>query len=208
MIYIEKSQPGPGCLEEEKKKKNGDHNCGNVLERLKKDFKDKCYICEQRKLTNVQIDHFIPVKINKELKCDWNNLFYSCPNCNGIKHERTGLLNCTKKSDKVDSAIRYLVHPMSLAQIEISIVTKNEKTENTQQLLYDVYFGNTKHKKLESSNLRDLVVKEVQNFSDELLAFEKTTSAEDKERYYQNIINHLNNSTAFTAFKRWIISTF
>jgi hypothetical protein len=44
MIYQPKSQPAPACLEAEKAKKNGNYNCGDVLDRLKTDFKNKCYI--------------------------------------------------------------------------------------------------------------------------------------------------------------------
>ena len=41
MVFQEKSQPAPPCLTNEKKKANGDYKCGQVLERLKANFKNK-----------------------------------------------------------------------------------------------------------------------------------------------------------------------
>ena len=62
MIYIEKSQPAPKCLETKKNKTNGDYKCGNVLERIKNDFNNKCYICEYKEPETINIEHFRPHK--------------------------------------------------------------------------------------------------------------------------------------------------
>ena len=43
MVYFEKSQPAPNCLEGEKVKANGDYKCGEVLTRLKEDFETISY---------------------------------------------------------------------------------------------------------------------------------------------------------------------
>ncbi len=48
MVYLEKSQPAPCCLSIEKAKANGDYKCETVLERIKFDFLNKCYICEYK----------------------------------------------------------------------------------------------------------------------------------------------------------------
>ncbi len=44
MVFFEKSQPAPACLETEKAKANGDYKCDVTLNRIKEDFKNKCYI--------------------------------------------------------------------------------------------------------------------------------------------------------------------
>ena len=41
MIYLEKSQPAPECLVSEKAKASGDYKCGDTLNRIKDDFKNK-----------------------------------------------------------------------------------------------------------------------------------------------------------------------
>ena len=67
MLFFAKSQPA------------GDYKCGDVLELLKNDFKNKCYICEcKESLISRNTEHFIPHKGDKNLKFDWNNLFWSC----------------------------------------------------------------------------------------------------------------------------------
>ena len=58
MVYFEKSQPAPDCLEIEKAKVNGDYKCANVIERIKNDFKNKCYICEYKEPVAINIEHF------------------------------------------------------------------------------------------------------------------------------------------------------
>ena len=41
MLYLPKSQPAPDCLAHEKTKADGDYKCGDVLNRLASDFKNK-----------------------------------------------------------------------------------------------------------------------------------------------------------------------
>ena len=46
MVKVERSYPAPESLAIEAAKKNGSYNEKDVVERLKSDFNDKCYICE------------------------------------------------------------------------------------------------------------------------------------------------------------------
>ena len=85
MVFFEKSQPAPDCLALEEAKANGDYKCADVLDRIKSDFKNKCYICEYKEPISINVEHFRPHKGAKNLKFDWNNLFWSCSHCNNIK---------------------------------------------------------------------------------------------------------------------------
>ena len=67
MVYFQKSQPAPNI--------SRNYNTPEVLQRLKQDFKNKCYICEQKEATNINIEHFIAHQGDDSLKYDWNNLF-------------------------------------------------------------------------------------------------------------------------------------
>lgn len=49
-------------LEYEKSKKSGTYNKEEVLEALKLVFNNKCYICENKKITSYNIEHHIPHK--------------------------------------------------------------------------------------------------------------------------------------------------
>ena len=50
MIKVERSFPAPGSLAEEAKKANGRYDKQDVIERLKEDFHNKCYICGMSEL--------------------------------------------------------------------------------------------------------------------------------------------------------------
>jgi hypothetical protein len=58
MVHLPKTQPGPPCLEVEKTKANGTYHCEGVLELIQKDFKNKCYICEDKAPLSINIEHF------------------------------------------------------------------------------------------------------------------------------------------------------
>jgi uncharacterized protein (TIGR02646 family) len=94
MIYIQKSQPAPECLAQQK-----DYKCGDVIPRLKADFHNKCYLCEDKGITSINVEHFIPHRGDKNLMYDWDNLFYSCGHCNNTKlaiPKFNNILNCTE----------------------------------------------------------------------------------------------------------------
>lgn len=90
MVKVERSFPAPHSLISERKKQNGLYNKADVVDRLIKDFNDKCYICELDKLQDPQVEHLRPHfnGENKDLKFDWNNLFLACGHCNGVKNQR------------------------------------------------------------------------------------------------------------------------
>ena len=90
MVKIERTPTPPKSLAIESQKAWGSYSEPDVIEQLQKDFHDKCYICELKKLTNVEVEHLRPHhnRSIKERIFDWNNLFYSCPHCNSIKNNR------------------------------------------------------------------------------------------------------------------------
>ena len=101
MVKVERSFPTPDSLAEEKKKANGSYSEPDVIERLAKDFHNKCYICELDKLQDPQVEHLRPHFGGKniERKFDWNNLFWSCSHCNGVKNQRKydeSIIDCCK----------------------------------------------------------------------------------------------------------------
>jgi len=98
MIYFEKSEPAPKCLAEEKEKERGDYKCGSVLERLKQDFKNKCYICEAARPQSINVEYLRPHRGDKELKFGWGNLFWSCAHCNNVKLDGFKYQKCHPKS--------------------------------------------------------------------------------------------------------------
>jgi uncharacterized protein (TIGR02646 family) len=207
MLYFEKSQPAPHCLEIEKAKANGDYKCENVLERLKNDFKNKCYICEYKEPTAINVEHFRPHKGDVDLKFDWNNLFWSCSHCNNTKLANyQNILNCTKNTDDVENKLKYIFKPFPYEQVQIIELDSSPETIMTRDLLLAVYNGTTKLKTIESANLRNKLLEGIMDFQKYLCEyFRDTNSQEDKEYFLIKIRGHINRGSSFTAFKRWII---
>jgi len=206
MVYFEKTQSAPASLAVEKAKTNGDYRQPDVLALLQSDFKNKCYLCEEKEPTSINIEHFVPHKgKNKDLEFDWNNLFFACYHCNNTKLQRIDLLNCTVSSDKVDSKICYRMEtfPKEVALITATEPNPTEKVINTVLLLRDIYYGTTEEKKIESNNLRTKILREINGFKKLLLDY--FTEGSDKITLKAQIEEHLSSASAFTAFKRWII---
>ena len=63
-------------------------------------------ICELKNLQDPQVEHLLPHKNGKypERKFDWNNLFWSCSHCNGIKNQKKyddGIIDCCKNDPEL-----------------------------------------------------------------------------------------------------------
>lgn len=207
MVFLEKSQPAPDCLLTEKAKANGDYKCESVLDRIKTDFKNKCYICEYKEPIAIDVEHFRPHKGDKDLKFDWNNLFWSCSHCNNTKLANyNNILNCTDLTHYAGIKLKYIFKPFPFEKVIIEELVNTPEVVETKQLLDAVYNGTTKLKTIESANLRNKLLEEIKDFQHYLCEyFRDTNSDEDKEYFLIKIRGHLNRGSNFTAFKRWIV---
>lgn len=207
MIHFPKFQPAPPSLAVEKEKANGTYRQEDVILQLQIDFKNKCYLCEEKEPTSINIEHFIAHKGNIDLKFDWNNLFFACVHCNSTKQElisiSDNILNCTRLEDQVDRQIHHYLKTFPKETVIITAKEKEVKVQNTVALLDAIYNGTTPSKKMESNNLRKKILKEIKQFQTLL---ENYLNAEtDKEVFQSQINKELSMESAFTAFKRWII---
>ena len=206
MIYFEKSQPAPECLEREKSKASGDYKCDDVLDRLKSDFYNKCYICEMSSPPSINVEHFVPHENNVDLKFSWDNLFWSCAHCNNSKQARfKNLLNCTQKDDAVELRLRQTCNPFPCERVRIEALDNDARTIETMRLLDEAYNGTTKLKTMESANIRDALLLEIQEFQELLFYYFGLKPFGDKAMVLGRIQGHLNRQSSFTAIKRWVI---
>lgn len=72
MVKISKSELPQGIVI----KTEEDYRSEKVLSILQQDFFDKCYICEEKIPTSINVEHFHSYKNHKHLKYDWENLFF------------------------------------------------------------------------------------------------------------------------------------
>jgi hypothetical protein len=207
MVYFEKSMPAPECLLAEKIKANGDYKCGETLDRIKVDFKNKCYICELKAPTTINIEHFKPHKGNIDLKFSWKNLFWSCGHCNNIKlGNYDNIIDCTADNENIEERIKLSIKAFPMEKVKVEALDDEPSTISTAKLLDAVYNGTTKLKTIESNNLREKIQTDIADFRRWLFDFYKEDIDEDEKRYCRiKIRYHLRKSSSFTMFKRAII---
>jgi hypothetical protein len=210
MINFTKSQPAPACLAVEKAK-NGDYKCGDVLDRLNDDFHRKCYICEDKDISNINVEHLIAHKGDIDLKFDWDNLCLACYHCNNLKSSiYVDILNCVNNSIIITDAIQFQIDGFPKAKPKFEVLLQNNVlVKNTINLLEAVYNGTTSQKQLESSNLRDKLGKEMKEFNDLLHQYFFTDGLEESEKVdlKKEIKRKLSTQSPFTAFKIGVIKS-
>jgi len=177
---------------------------------LKEIFYNKCYICEFKEPTSINVEHFKPHRGDKDLKFDWNNLFLCCSHCNNTKlakAEYDDILDCTNMNHLVEDWIKYEMKPFPKQNIEITIKYDVITVRNTVKLLDSVYNGeHTQIKTIETNNLKKALLRELLDFQDCLCEYyDDDADKSEKEIYLKKIRKHLKRSSAFCAFKRWIV---
>lgn len=220
MIYFEKTYPEPNSLSIENiKGLSGDYKKPDVTAQIKKDFHDKCYICESKYVTAINVEHFEPHEKKDMIKrFNWSNLFWSCAHCNGIKSNKyKNLLNCTVKDDKVDENIKYDVNFKAKSpkdKLIIKAIKTDISTLNTVELLQLVYNGHCDNPRTndvsdlrqhQAGAIRQKLFNELSNFSTHIDQYYYTNDPDEKEERLIAIKTGLSNRSKFTAFKRYFI---
>jgi hypothetical protein len=202
MVYFEKTSSAPVSLST-----CTSYNDTDVLELLHNDFKNKCYICESKGIESINVEHFAPHKdLNEFRKYSWFNLFWACSHCNKIKSAKEPFLNCTCKDDCVDTNIKYSVDK-SLTDNKIIIegLVSNLTTNNTVQLLKDIYNGTTQQSRFQAREKRNKLYDELCDFTTLTIKYQMTEDNDKKRQLSNSIQYELSNASSFTAFKRWVI---
>lgn len=184
---------------------NGTYNTPEVLKALQEVFQRKCYICEEKGIEAIEIEHLHPHKNDVRLKYDWENLYLSCRHCNNTKLGKYDpILDCCRVD--VDKLIAFRKEGYFGKSERLSFVpqTDDEETQNTCRLLRDVYYGKTPQKQMEARILRRRVRQEMSRFKESVREYYEE-DGEEKEDLRCSIIKSLKNSSPFAAFKRWLI---
>ena len=201
MVKIERSFPAPASLAVEVKKVNGKYDRQDVIEQLRKDFHDKCYICEMKELQDPNVEHLLPHKngIYPGRKFDWENLFWSCGHCNGTKNSSkydAAIMDCCKY-DPEKYLYFYLVD--NDVMIEVSDL-KDEVQKRTALLISEVFsIRNTGMRTYTSDARLKLLQNEMSVLYKQL---EKFHSNPHSKVILRTLGSLLRRESAFAAFKR------
>ena len=202
MYNVDRSFPEPQSLKIEKLKISGKYNSEDVLERLVEDFFNKCYLCEEKEISGINVEHLKPHKGDIDKKFQWENLFLVCPHCNNTKlGNEDEILDCTNPSHKIYDWIEYNFISFPKTKVELKIINNIDIVNNTVTLLDKIYNGSTVNKKFEADNIKKKIMREIQSF--ENLIFEYVYNS--KKELVEEIKEKLSRKSAFSAFKRWII---
>lgn len=201
MVKVERSFPAPKSLEEEAKKVTGKYDKPDVIERLKKDFHNKCYICEMKELQDPNVEHLLPHKNGKypERKFHWENLFWSCGHCNRIKNNSKydeGILDCCKQDPE-----KYLSFTIENDNVMIAFKDLNDELQKRTALLISETFSlkNTGMRTYGSDQRLKLLQKEMNLLYRQL---EKVHKVPDSKIAMRTLRALLRRESAFAAFKR------
>ena len=201
MVKVVRSFPAPESLAEEAKKLTGRYDKPDVIERLKKDFYNKCYICEMKELQDPNVEHLFPHKNGKypERKFDWENLFWSCGHCNGIKNNGKydeGIMDCCKQDPE-----KYLYFGIKDNDVTVEVLDYEDELQKRTALLVTETFSmkNTGMRTYTSDERLKLLQKEMNVLYKQL---DKIHSNPNSTITMKTIRSLLRRESAFAAFKR------
>jgi len=201
MIKINKS-PLPAGV---KIQREQDYRNEPIFSIIKNDCYNKCYICEEKEPTGLQVEHRIAHQGDDRLKYDWNNLLLACYHCNHTKGNKyNNILDCTQIDPEEYLAISMSAYPKE--HVKITIIQYSGEARETAALLELIYNGEaTIMLNAECENLRNRVLKELIYLQQKLIEFENEPNQNIKDGFRRSIIKMIAKDAAFAAFKRNII---
>lgn len=201
MVKIDRTFPAPTSLAVEAKKKSGKYDKPDVVKQLREDAHDKCYICEMKGLQDPVVEHLVPHKDGKypDRKFDWNNLFWACGHCNGVKNQDkydTGVIDCCRKNPEEVIAFR-------LRNEEVEVEAKDildKEAVLTATLVQEVFCLKNTGMRVYKSEMRfQELNKEMNKLYDNLAELKKKP---DSKVVLRKVKALLRRESAFAAFKR------
>jgi uncharacterized protein (TIGR02646 family) len=198
MFKVTRPQPGPDCSK--------DYRSKEVIETLREIFYGKCYLCEDE-TPNPEIDHFIPREADPAKTYDWNNLYYICSRCNGIKRTATDILDCCNAAVDVSRAIKCVVPSIPDDDIIVDAQDNCETAKNTADLLNRCYNEkNTGNRGITRELLHERIFEEYSGFIKYRTALKsKKSPPRQKDEAKQRLLNMTQDSYPFSIFWKWHI---
>lgn len=201
MVKIERTFPAPLSLALEARKASGKYDKPDVVKQLREDAHDKCYICEMKELQDPVVEHLLPHKDGKypDRKFDWNNLFWACGHCNGVKNQQKydeGIIDCCSQDPEELIEFRLINEIIDVRAKDEA----NEKAVLTATLIQEVFSLKNTGMRVYKSEMRvQELNKEMNKLYDNLGQLDKKPDSKVVLRKLKAI---LRVESAFAAFKR------
>jgi hypothetical protein len=200
MFNVTRPYPGPDC--------STDYRAKDVVAVLRKMFYGKCYLCEDE-VADPVVEHFIPYKNDSVKKYDWNNLYYACHRCNGIKGTTTDILDCCDSTTDVFQAIKCLCPSVPDENIVVEAQRDDAKTKNTANLLDKCYNeDNTGIRSISRELLHERLFEYYCKFIVHRRILKNRDSLEaEKENAKEHLTKMQEISYPFSVFWKWHIAS-
>lgn len=203
MVKIERNPTPPESLAVEEAKVNGSYNGPDVVQQLKRDSNDKCYICELQGLADPEVEHLRPhySRRIKERVFDWNNLFYACPHCNNIKKEKKyaeKIIDCCHTDPE-----KVLDHIFVAGHVQVHNKIEDEDVQLTADLIQNCF-------EKTNTGIREAACQHrIDGLSETMNVLYKTLSKykdnPESLRYKKSLKEMLSRKSKFAAFKRFYV---
>jgi uncharacterized protein (TIGR02646 family) len=194
MIKVYKSINIPSSL-----KTTSAYDGEDVKQQLLADQHDKCYICERRRDTDIEIEHHKSQKNYPDLIQDWDNLFMGCGYCN------------RKKSNAFDNTLNPSVcyiedeieQRIDFVNKKVIFKSKSDDVQHCETVaLLDKIFNGTKHvRNLKEEKFIEQVLSVINRFQDLVCTYLKNPSIETTKA----VKDELAIDKQMLGFKYWII---
>lgn len=206
MFNVIRTNPPPASLA------RNDYQARDVVETLREIFHDKCYLCEQANISNPEVEHFIPHGNDPSLKYGWDNLFYVCRRCNGIKSANPAkLLNCSNPDLNVFDEIIHLAGNAVSGEIEVRAARSNpdQETINTINLLRRCFNeANTGYRDISKQSLLEEILDEFADyFSFRRILVSRRSLPEEVSNSKERLKLMCDVKYPFSIFWRWHVIT-
>lgn len=203
MVKIERSFPAPSSLAIEAKKISGVCTKPDVIERLRSDFHDKCYICEMNGLQDPQVEHLLPHENGKypDRKYDWNNLFWACGHCNSVKNQAKyygKIMDCCVRNPEKD--IMFLLED---GQVKVKPLLNEDTVVMTAALVSEVFCADNTSLRDYKSDMRLQKLNQEMNILYDSL--EELRAYPQSQAIVKKLQALLRKESAFAAFKRFYV---
>ena len=198
MIQIYKSSTSPKSLETGHQYKGQD-----VQRQLFADQHDKCYLCEEKVVTNYHIDHLLSQAQHPDKTTDWSNLLLTCSYCN------------QKKSNAYDQIVNPLNFPIETLikqevdyQRNIAIFEGPDDNDivgidETIKLLSSIFNGKAPARQVREEKFYEYFLSRITLFQKACNQFLE----DDSEQHKRVVCELLKADQEFLGFKYWIIQS-
>lgn len=182
-----------------------DYRSEEVLLLLRQDFFDKCYICEEKDSSSINVEHFHSCKNYEDLKYNWENLFLACVHCNRIKGSKYDhIIDCSKEDPEKYIILRFNSYPENYVEVLDRLI--GSENEKTKELLDKIYNGTgTPISEYEAKNLKKKISKEIREFTECVDSYYDESDPKLRAAYWKKLGKMLSRESNFAGFKRSMV---